>query len=779
MGNFSVLASDSSSIDEILYCISSTTCTPQTTTSGVITPLPSAGNHTLYLSIINGVGLINSTSIDFIIDNSLPQQSVTSKENSTVLGNIIYVGMVNPIVTVNSSDVHCIAEGTYKTSLGLQNITANATISIPSGTNWIEFTSTDCVGQSTTSNYTIHRLSTISTVPISVSQSFAATTLFSGTTYYHNGTISFLLNSSHPVDFSLQCVVFSQSTCSVSETNIGYMINLSSSTQEVIELHLADELGNYKQILVNVTADLSPGYCSPSEFVQASSGDLIIPSNRNAVFACMDDGSGIDSLGWGTSIGFIQWTSLGNGMEAPTLSHTIANIVIIDRVGNVASLPYNITLDSAAPVILFSPDGTKMNFDEMRSCSDGRFVVSCVDGIFSSCDLDVVVDVIGTGEITFEGSVNNATISLSGLQTSSVVRISINSSDAVGNTKTRVMTFIIDDEVPQFNITSFSSAGVALSQGIVSENGTIQLLGLSNDVNFTLSSDWSLDCGSLTPVQTYSFTDILDLSQINLAGCQEIYIEVVVRDHVGNVFSDSESFSIDFLTPQVEFIRDSSCSKNLGSVVDTTSNCILKIEISDDPGLLQGNYTLNYIVNGNVVKQESVGLSYSIDFSEFKNEVVTLKLSGIDKVGNLVKPNNIVFSVSDELIPIWTGLVCSGGNVCDMTGNVEVAPTGPNLQIRTSTSKADIEFVNITLVNVNQSRLKYTTSTIPSDQIADGEYLMSVDLKDELGRTYISQATRFVYDSSAPIIEIIEIKSTGLLDDGRAFMWGMSSCLAN
>ena len=313
MGNFSVLASDSSSIDEILYCISSTTCTPQTTTSGVITPLPSAGNHTLYLSIINGVGLINSTSIDFIIDNSLPQQSVTSKENSTVLGNIIYVGMVNPIVTVNSSDVHCIAEGTYKTSLGLQNITANATISIPSGTNWIEFTSTDCVGQSTTSNYTIHRLSTISTVPISVSQSFAATTLFSGTTYYHNGTISFLLNSSHPVDFSLQCVVFSQSTCSVSETNIGYMINLSSSTQEVIELHLADELGNYKQILVNVTADLSPGYCSPSEFVQASSGDLIIPSNRNAVFACMDDGSGIDSLGWGTSIGFIQWTSLGNG----------------------------------------------------------------------------------------------------------------------------------------------------------------------------------------------------------------------------------------------------------------------------------------------------------------------------------------------------------------------------------------------------------------------------------------------------------------------------------
>ena len=97
-------------------------------------------------------------------------------------------------------------------------------------------------------------------------------------------------------------------------------------------------------------------------------------------------------------------------------------------------------------MIFLSPDGTEMNFDEKRSRSDGRFVVSCVDGIFSSCDLDVVVDVIGTGEITFKGSyVNNATISLSGLQTSSIVRISVNSSDAVGNIQTRVMTFIIDD----------------------------------------------------------------------------------------------------------------------------------------------------------------------------------------------------------------------------------------------------------------------------------------------------------------------------------------------
>jgi len=769
MGNFSVLAADSSSINEILYCISSTNCTPQTTTSGVISPLPSAGNHTLYLSTINGVGLINSISIDFIIDNSLPQQSVTSKENSTVLGNNIYVGMVNPIVTVNSSDVHCIYEGTYKTSMGLQNITTNTTISIPSGANWIELTATDCVGQSTTSNYTIHRLSTISTAPISVSQSYAATTLFSGTTYSHNGTISFHLNSSHPIDFSLQCVVFSQSTCSVSETNIGYIINLSSSTQEVIELHLADQLGNYKRILVNVTADLLPGYCSPSEFVRASSGDLIISSSRNAVFTCMDDGSGIDTVGWDTSIGLIQWNSLGNGTwEAPPLSYKTANIVITDRVGNTAFLPYNITLDSAGPVILFSPDGTEMNFDEKRSRSDGRFVVSCVDGIFSSCDLDVVIDVIGTGEITFRGSyVNNATISLSGLQSSTSIRISANSSDAVGNIQTGVMTFYIDDEGPEFNITSFSSAGDVLPQSIVSENGFIQLLGLSNDVNFTLSSDWSLDCGSLTLEQTYSFTDILDLSQINLAGCQEVYVEVVVRDHVGNIFSDSESFSIDFLTPQVEFIRDSNCSKNFGSVVDTTSNCILKIEISDDPRLLQGNYTLNYIVDGNVVKQESLGLSYSIDFLEFKNEVVTLKVSGIDKVGNLVKPNNIIFAVSDEFIPIWTGLVCSGGNVCDMAGDVEVAPTGSYVQVSTSTAKADIEFVNITLVNVNQSQLSYTTSTIPSDQIVDGEYLMSVNLKDELGRTYISQATRFVYDSSAPIIEIIEIKSTGLLDDGR------------
>jgi hypothetical protein len=773
-GNFIIHAVDSSSIDSILYCISSTICIPQTSTSGIVTPLPSSGSHTLYLSIINGVGLVNSTSIDFVIDDSLPLQLIESTENSTIIGNNIYLGMVNSLVTVTSTDNHCISDGTYKTNINAQNITANSTVNIPSGANWIEFASIDCVGQTTTSNYTINRLSSISTMPISVSQSSASTTMVSGTMFFHNGGISLLLNSTHPVDFGLQCVVLSQSTCTANKTNIGYMINVSSSTQEVVELHLSDNLGNNKIVLVNTTADLSSGNCVPSQFVQVYSGELIIPSNRNTIFTCIDNGTGIESVGWDTSQGFIQWTSLGNGTwSAPAILYQTTNIVITDNVDNTAIFSYNITLDSTAPVIFLSPDGTEMNFDEKRSRSDGRFVVSCLDGIFSHCELDVVIDVIGTGEIISNGGyVNNATISLSGLQTSSIIRISVNSSDAVGNIQTRLITFTIDDEDPQFNLTSFSSSGVALSQGIVSENGTIQLLGLSNDVNFTLSSDWRIDCGPLTTTQSYSFSHMLDLSQINLSGCQEVFVEVVVRDHVGNSFSDSKSYSIDFLSPSVDFIRDTSCSKRLGSVVDTTSSCILQIKISDDAGLLKGDYTLNYIVDGNVIKQDSVGLSYSIDFSEFENEVVTLKVSGIDKVGNLVEPNNIIFAVSDELTPIWTGLLCSDGTVCDMTEDAEVAPTGSIVQVSTSNSKADIEFVNITLVNLGQSQLKFNSSTILSDQIADGEYLMSVDLKDELGRTYISQATRFVYDTKAPIIEIIEIKSTGLLDDGRVLSCG-------
>ena len=166
-------------------------------------------------------------------------------------------------------------------------------------------------------------------MPISVSQSSASTTMISGTMFFHNGSISLLLNSSHPVVFDLECVVLSQSTCIVNKTNIGYMINVFSSTQEVVELYLSDHLGNNKTIFVNTTADLSSGHCVPSQFAQVFSGELIIPSNRNTVFTCTDDSTGINNVGWDTSQGFVQWTSLGNGpWSAPAILYPNANIVV-------------------------------------------------------------------------------------------------------------------------------------------------------------------------------------------------------------------------------------------------------------------------------------------------------------------------------------------------------------------------------------------------------------------------------------------------------------------
>ena len=173
------------------------------------------------------------------------------------------------------------------------------------------------------------------------------------------------------------------------------------------------------------------------------------------------------------------------------------------------------------------------------------------------------------------------------------------------------------------------------------------------------------------------------------------------------------------------------------------------------------------MVDSEIVYDELIGKTHRIPLSEFEGEIVTLKVSGFDKVGNLVSPNSAVFSVSDELEPIWTGIVCSGGTVCDMNEDVEAAPTGDKITVTTSNLRADIATVNITLVNIEQASISFNTPVLSVEEIPDGEYILSFSIEDEIGRTTIRQAMKFVFDSSKPEIEVIQTRSTGLLEDGR------------
>ncbi|WP_338174562.1 hypothetical protein [Candidatus Poseidonia alphae] len=770
VGHFFANATDDSSILSVHYCISSAVCSPLTQTTGIIGSLPSRGNFTLYLKVVNGVGLTTTSSHDFVVDDSLPTQEISSVLNSTIGGNVIYVGMVSPAVNLFSEDEHCIDGATYRTSGGTISLSANASISIPLNVSWIEFVSIDCVGHTTSSNYTVQQIGSISTQPIAALPSTQSLIHPNGAEFFHSGNASFLMNTSHPVSVNINCSVQSSSSCSVLGIQNSFRFDISSSlTSEMIELELTDALGNRKVIILNLRGDFIPGTCVPDDFVSLLGTTLVIPANRPSFFSCTDSGSGIASIAWDSSSGVVQWAEQGNGTWiAPTISQSAVQLVIVDRVGNERRTNYAVILDSSPPVPSIIADNAFINFDQMRTRSDGRFAFSCNDAVFSSCEINVGVEVLGTGEHVYFGEfVNNGEISLVNLPQTGSIRIIVNTTDELHNSDTQTHVLVIDDVDPVFSLSSLSYSGVSLPEGIVSANGSIQLSGLSSDVNNSLSPNIEFDCGPGTQGQTIQFEDLIDLRELNLVGCSELNVYAIARDHVGNEYSESKVFAIDFFQPEVAYNLDSTCSKPMQNAVDITSSCIVEIQVSDDGGRLLGNYTLSYLVDSEVVHDELIGRTHRMPLSQFEGEIVTLRVSGFDKVGNLVSPNSAVFAVSDELEPIWTGIVCSGGTVCDMRGDVEAAPTGDEITIMTSNLKADIAAINITLVNIDQAAISFNTPVLPVEEIPDGEYLLSINIEDEIGRTTITQAMKFVFDSSKPEIEVIQTRSTGLLEDGR------------
>ena len=290
--------------------------------------------------------------------------------------------------------------------------------------------------------------------------------------------------------------------------------------------------------------------------------------------------------------------------------------------------------------------------------------------MFASCKINVGVEVLGTGELVYFGEfVNSGEISLANLPQTGSIRVIVNTTDDLQNSDTQIHVLVIDDADPIFSLSSLSYSGVALPQGIVSSNGSIHLSGLSSDVNSSLSPDIEFDCGPGTQTQMVPFNDLIDLRELNLVGCSELNVYAIARDHVGNEHSESKVFAIDFFQPEVAYLLDSSCSKPLQNAVDITSSCIVEIQVSDDGGLLVGNYTLSYLVDSEIVFDELIGKTHRIPLSQYEGEIVTLKVSGFDKVGNLVSPNSAVFSVSDELNPFGPELCVDG--TFDMNEDVD------------------------------------------------------------------------------------------------------------
>ena len=778
--DFTLNASDSETgITSMMYCISQTYCTPTTSTNGSIPTNSGNGSRNLFVIAINGVGIESTSNLSYTQDNSPPTLNVESNSNVVIDNTVIFVGTLNPNLNISMLDDLCIEGGRLTWDNGNYSISNNSIQQIPTTATWLSISVEDCVGHSITHTYSIQLINSISATNLSIHPAHIGTALMRNGTLIHDGSIVLIMSPTHQVQLQVQCNGSSPSvtvTCDIpGQNNVFDVILNSTDWQGSVELEFTDLLGNSMTQSINFSSDTSYVTCTPLQYVQANYSVLTMPSTRSTQFTCMDNLSGIRSVSWQAPGTTVSWIPLQNGTwSAPPPPSSSSSLVTVDEVGNIHSESYIIIFDDLAPVLNFTST-SGISFDENMARPDGSFEVSCVDLHLISCIISITQrnhtsNIVYTTQILYD----SGNIALPLPSNNEIIQIDITVEDAIGNNQSFSKLLLIDSVAPEIILTARSPlTNEPLPLGIIANDGIITIDNLvGSDVNYSLSRGISLYCVPNTeentePILLYNepLQSLYDFSNYQFGGCEKIFLNLSADDHVGNEYSNQWIFAIDYLYPSVTYTLDENCSWYSGTHYDMQSSCIIKIDLSDDQNQnLAGIFIIEIRSAGVEVGNYPLYQSKNISLNNILNQSIVISVVGSDKVGREISSNSLHVKTQDEVKPIWTGLICSGNLECGWSDGIIGARIGGFIGVTTLPEQAPIVISSFTFENT-LNKYEFNSTNFSALAIPDGTYMLTPKFIDAAGRVFNEGIISFIYDNQAPIIEIIQTQSNGILND--------------
>jgi len=653
---------------------------------------------------------------------------------------------------------------------GNLSITNDSLQAIPQTATWLRIDAIDCVGHISSSNFSIQRVNQISSALISVGAIDSGSVIITSSGIIHDGDFSILLTSLHPVEISFSCYSSSSYYCLNSTTsNFFEVIVSSNSISEQVSFSFSDSLGNEVNQTINISADTTNAICEVEEYATLNISTLTLPSSSSSIFSCTDNLAGIRSIIWQDSNGTISWIPSQNNLwNVPPPISDPTSLIITDNVGNVFSKSYNIVFDDQAPVLSITPIANSISFDEGVSRSDASFTLSCNDIYSQTCLIDVLISDASSGQnMSFDRINNIGDISIPSPALNSTIRIEINVVDEIGNRYYLSRQFQIDDDSPLIEIGIYSQiTGDVLPQGVISYDGIISLDNLATlDVNYSLSTGFILNCTTSTITYSGALQSDYDLKNFDLSNCGQFTFGLFASDHVGNKFETSLVLSVDYFQPKVTYFVNQSCSWDAGNYLDVQSNCIVNVIVNDDQSSnLSSTFILTLMIDGQVVRTHYLQESIDIDLSDYPDKSISMSVSGFDKVGNQVETNNLNVVTLDEITPIWTGIICAGNAVCNWSGQIIASSHNETIGVKTPYLQAPIIEFKMIFENAIDE-YQFAENNFTSSNLPDGSYMMTPIFKDAAGREYRSVGVSFVYDNQAPIIEVLEAQSNGIVNE--------------
>ena len=150
-----------------------------------------------------------------------------------------------------------------------------------------------------------------------------------------------------------------------------------------------------------------------------------------------------------------------------------------------------------------------------------------------------------------------------------------------------------------------------------------------------------------------------------------------------------------------------------------------------------------------------------------------LLLKGTDEVGNPIQWEAMQLHVRKDIVPLWTGLKCLESIACDFGMNQRPPP----LVMRSALSfRRTMPLVNVswTFVNGDGEAVEHFTPMIDSEDVPDGQWQIDVSIMDAAGRNDSFTIHRFIYDTTAPVLEI-GVSTVGYFDQNQSIL-GCNTC---
>jgi hypothetical protein len=519
------------------------------------------GTHTVAISVTNNAGNVTTATQTIKIDTAAP--SVSASYNGTAGSNAWFVGTGND--TLSASAVSGVASVTYSLDGGARTAYTTPFAVTGDGTHTVAISVTNNAGNVTTATQTIK----LDTAAPSVSESYNGT---AGSNGWFTSTGSDTLSAS---DATSAVASITYQLDGGAATAYSGPIAVSGDGTHTVAVSVTDNAGNVTTATQTIKIDTAAPSVSESYNGTPGSNGWFTGTGSDTLSAS-DAISGVASVTYqldgGASMPYTTpFAVTGDG------THTVA-ISVTNNAGNVTTATQTIKIDTAAPSVSASYNGTAGSNGWFTSTGNDTLSASAVSGVASvTYSLD--------GGATQSYSLPFA-VTGDGTHT-----VAVSVTNIAGTVTTATQTIKIDTAAASV---SESYNGTAGSNGWFVSAGS-DTLSAGDAISDVASVTYQLDGGASTPYTT-PFA-------VNGDGTHTVAISVT--NNAGNVTTTAQTIKIDTAAPSVSALYSGTAGNNgwftstgsdTLSASDATSG-VANVTYSPDGGPLTA-YIVPFAVSG-------------------------------------------------------------------------------------------------------------------------------------------------------------------------------------